>query len=199
MISLCTFIKNEAHCIGGMIESVKNFVDEIVVVDTGSTDASIEICRSYNARIYKVGFTDFGSVRTLAAHLARESYVLMLDADERIDINDAPVIRTLPILSRNALAFPRKRWLDLAMTMQTEKEAYPDWQVRFFRNNPSYNFKRELHEYFDGAEVHHVSNPVIHHFHDVFHSKERLAERKILYERLAKLAHVTVEGGKVLK
>jgi len=201
-ISLCTFVKNESHCIGHMFDSVCSYVDEIVVVDTGSTDNTIEICKEYGARVYKIGFVDFGSLRTITAHLAREPWILMLDADETLDGSEhlRNIVYSI-VCNEEAVALPRKRWLDLEKTRQTELEAYPDWQVRLYKNNINYIWKRELHEYFDGAAVFHLKpkNPwtlTIDHFHDVYKSKEDLVKRQILYEQLAKKAKVTIEGGK---
>lgn len=198
MITLATFVKNEAHCLANMVNSVRDYVDEIVVLDTGSTDSTIEIAKSYNARVYKVGFTDFGSIRTVAAHLARKPWVLMLDADETLEKPE--LLKNFaqdPLVS--AYAFPRKRWLDLEKTKQTELEAYPDWQVRFFRNYPNHIWKRELHEYFHGAAVVKVEHgPFINHFQDVFKDTARKEVRDKLYTELAKIANVTVQGGKPL-
>jgi len=196
MITLATFTRNEENCVGHMIESVYDFVSEIVVVDTGSYDNTVDICRKYHARVYEVGFTDFAKIRTLASHLSREPWVLMLDADEALEGADR-----LVGLAENgevdAYAFPRKRWLDLGMKEQTELEAYPDFQVRFYRNSTNYIWERELHEYFHGAAVHNLLHgPIIHHFHDVFKDEERLIERKLLYNKLAPMAKVSIEGGK---
>lgn len=196
MISLCSFIKNEESCVGQMIESVRDYVSEIVIVDTGSSDKSIEICQAYGARIYKAGLIDFGSMRTLACHLAREPWVLTLDADEIL--SDGYLLKNLTELGHDAYALPRKRWADLEMNEQIELEAWPDLQVRFFRNNINYKFKRELHEYFDGTAVRQVSHPIIQHFHDPRKTFEKKQERLELYTKLSKLAGVTIEGGKKL-
>jgi glycosyltransferase involved in cell wall biosynthesis len=182
-----------------MINSVYDFVDEVIVVDTGSTDNTLNNLGDYKkARIYKVGFTDFGSIRTLTAHLATKRWVLMLDADETLEHPE--ILHNLTQDYRfSAFAFPRKRWLDLEKTQQTEVEAYPDWQVRFFRNNPKFVWRREVHEYFEGAEVTLIEEgPVIHHFQDVYHNSDpkRAIQKTALYSRLAKKAGVTTEGGK---
>jgi glycosyltransferase involved in cell wall biosynthesis len=197
-ISLCTFGKNEENCLGYMIESVKDYIDEIVYIDTGSTDASIDIAKSYNARIYEIGFSDFGKIRTITSHLSRCDYTLMLDCDETLE--NGNLLEFLTSIEKNdAYAFPRKRWANLEKTKQLEIEAFPDLQVRLFKNNINYSWKRELHEFFDGATVTHVlDGPIIHHFHDVFKSPERLKERQKLYTRLSEKAGVSVEGGKVL-
>lgn len=200
MISLATFVKNEQSCINNMINSVYDFVDEIIVVDTGSTDDTLSKIKDYSKlRVYKAGFTDFGSMRTLTAHLAREPWVLMLDADETLENPDKLWgLTQMPLVS--AWAFPRKRWLDLDKQYQTEIEAYPDYQVRFFRNNPGYTWKRELHEYFHGTSVTTLPDgPVIHHFQDVYKDIARRHARDQLYNKLAKVAKVNVHGGKPIE
>lgn len=197
MISLATFVKNEAISINSMINSVYDYVDEIVVVDTGSTDDTLGKIKDYQKlRVYKAGFTDFGSIRTLTAHLCREPWILMLDADETLDGgNKLWGLTQMPLVS--AWAFPRKRWLDPDKQYQTEVEAYPDYQVRFFRNNPKYTWKRELHEYFDGCAVTQLPDgPIINHFQDVYKDPIKRAIRDDLYNRLAKIAKVQVQGGK---
>lgn len=184
-----------------MINSVYDYVDEIIVVDTGSTDDTINNLGDYKkAKIYKLGgFSDFGSIRTLTAHLATEPWVLMLDADETLDKPELLWNLTqYPFIS--AYGLPRKRWLDLEKTQQTELEAYPDWQVRFFRNNRLYSWKRELHEYFDGGKVTQlIDGPSINHFQDVYKNETRKAVRDKLYKRLAPAAKVTIEGGKEIE
>jgi len=214
-LSLCTFVKNEEHCIGNMIKSVINYVNEVILIDTGSTDNTIEVAREacirngpngtiqkVPLRVYRVGFTNFGEIRTLASHLASQEWVLMLDADE--ELFNAHKLLSLMTEGYEACAFPRRRWLDIEKKQQTELNAFPDWQVRFYKNNKDFTWKRELHEYFDGAPVTHIQGgippdaihtPVIEHFHDVYKDAERLKEREKLYTRLAEVAGVTVEGG----
>lgn len=204
-ISLCTFVKNEENCIYNMIKSVGRYVNEIIIVDTGCTDNTIQRAREacYDISEYpppitviQKDFTNFGDIRTFTAHQATCSWVLMLDADE--ELSSPGLLRTIINQGSHAYAFPRRRWLDRNKTQQTELEAYPDWQVRLFKNDKSFVWKRELHEYFHGAAVHHIEQgPVIEHFHDVYKDETRKQERHNLYTYLAELAGVTVEGGHV--
>ena len=194
-ISLCVFVKNEQNCIGHMLRNIRHYVDEVILVDTGSTDNTIiEALRGVAdfvpIEIYNMEFTNFGDIRTKTAHLATKDWVLMLDADERL--SNPEMLQDIIKMDYDAVAFPRRRWLDLEKKNQTELEAYPDWQVRFFKNNKDYTWKRELHEYFDGAEVMNIKRgPTIEHFHDVFKSPEHLAAREDLYDRLSGGQHKT--------
>lgn len=200
MISLCTFVKNERHCLPYMLSSVEDYVSEIIVVDTGSTDGTQECARCFTDHVYEIGFTDFGKIRTITSHLATQPWVLMLDADEMLTHPERLKDLIGPSLDeRNAFALPRRRWLDLEMTQQTEVEAYPDWQVRLYKNNREYVWKRELHEYFHGTAVHHIDDgPIIEHFQDVFKDDARRKIRDELYSKLAPIAGVHVHGGKEL-
>jgi len=205
-ISLCVFVKNEAANLRDCIESVKPVVSEIVVVDTGSTDDTVEVARSYTDSVYRVGFSDFGSIRTLTAHLATQEWVLMLDADERLDAADWPKLAELisqPVgvkgndmelaedgtVVTDSWALPRKRWADVWRTKQVELEAYPDWQVRLFRNHfnrPKIKFVRRVHETVSGCirTEHSLEGPAINHFQNVNKDEAALAARREHYRRL---------------
>jgi glycosyltransferase involved in cell wall biosynthesis len=205
-ISLCTFVKNEENCIYNMIRSVGRDVAEVILVDTGSTDNTIRQAQLACADISEYGipltviqkeFTNFGDIRTFTAHQASCPWVLMLDADE--ELSSPGLLHTVIKQGSSAYAFPRRRWLDRNKTQQTELEAYPDWQVRLFKNDKSFVWKRELHEYFHGAAVHHFEQgPVVEHFHDVYKDEARKQERLNLYTYLAEQAGVTIEGGHVI-
>lgn len=186
-ITLAMFVKNNEDSVRLSIGSMAGHVSEIIVVDTGSTDGTIGICESLGARVYKVGFTDFGSIRTLTAHLARQPWVLGLDSDECILEED--VDKFLDLTSADgveAWALPRKRWLDLGMTTQLEKDVYPDWQYRFFRNRPHIYYRRRIHEVLDGTTHTKLAHggPHIHHFQDAFKTGQRLIDRNMLYKTL---------------
>ncbi|GAA4712685.1 glycosyltransferase [Brevibacillus fulvus] len=82
-ISLCLIAKNEEKTIGNCLESVKGIVDEIIVVDTGSTDRTTEIVRQYTDKIYHFEWIDdFAAARNYAFRLATQEYILWLDADD---------------------------------------------------------------------------------------------------------------------
>lgn len=204
-ITLCTFVKNEEENIRGCIESVLPVVSEIVVLDTGSTDNTVHIAREYTDRVYSVGFTNFGHIRTLCAHLAGQPWVLMLDADERLEpdwdkleeLITQPIGVNPPLYERDAegnvvidsWALPRKRWADQWMTQQEDTKSYPDWQIRLFRNHfnrRKIEYVRRVHEtakYCIRTE-HSIEGPVIHHFQNGNKNDDALKARREMYTEL---------------
>jgi glycosyltransferase involved in cell wall biosynthesis len=86
MINLSVFIicENEAERIGMVLESVKNLSQDIVVVDSGSTDGTLEIVSRYTDRIFHRDWTGFGDQKVYAEGLCKYDWILNLDADEVI-------------------------------------------------------------------------------------------------------------------
>jgi len=91
-LSICVIVKNEEKNIEGMIDNVKDFADEIIIVDTGSTDGAYEYIKNLSVNNEKIklflytsrrGF-HFGEARNFCISKATKEYILMLDADERL-------------------------------------------------------------------------------------------------------------------
>ncbi len=96
MISLCMIVKNEEQLLPSCLNSVKDLVDEIIVVDTGSTDKTIEIAKSFGAKIFFFEWVnDFAAARTESLKYATKEWILVLDADELIDEQGKSQIREL--------------------------------------------------------------------------------------------------------
>jgi len=85
-LSVCMIVRDEAQLIAAALGSVAGRVDEIVVIDTGSVDATPEIARRYGARVVERAWQEsFGAARNAALEQAQGEWCLMLDADERVD------------------------------------------------------------------------------------------------------------------
>lgn len=82
-LSVIIIAQNEADNIRACLESV-DWADEIIVVDSGSTDATVEICRELNAQVYVHDWPGFGRQKNRALNYASKEWVLSLDADERV-------------------------------------------------------------------------------------------------------------------
>ena len=81
-VSLVMIVKNEEKNLAKCLNSVENLVDEIVIVDSGSTDKTIEIAKTFGAKIFKREFDSFSNQKNYALSIATNEWVLHLDADE---------------------------------------------------------------------------------------------------------------------
>ncbi|MDP4164519.1 MAG: glycosyltransferase family 2 protein [Bacillota bacterium] len=89
-------VKNEEDCIARCLESVKDIVDEIIIVDTGSSDHTIEICKSFGADIHYFPWNgNFSEARNFGINLATGDWILWLDADEEVDKHERLMLRDL--------------------------------------------------------------------------------------------------------
>lgn len=85
-ISLCMIVKNEEEVLDRCLQSVKHIVDEIIIVDTGSTDDTKEIAKKFDAKIYDYEWcNDFSKASNYSFSLANKDYILWLDANDVIE------------------------------------------------------------------------------------------------------------------
>lgn len=95
-LSLSMIVKNEERFLPGCLESVKGLVDEIVIVDTGSTDGTKKIAESCRAKIIDFKWCDdFSAARNESLRHVTGDWVLYLDADERLDKSFHGTVRKL--------------------------------------------------------------------------------------------------------
>ncbi|NFE60776.1 glycosyltransferase family 2 protein [Clostridium botulinum] len=102
MISLCMIVKNEECTLEKCLKRVSEFVDEIIIVDTGSTDNTNKIALKYTDKVY--GFEwcdDFAKARNFSIKKASNDWILILDADEVIEKFDVEKIKKNCISSNN--------------------------------------------------------------------------------------------------
>ena len=85
-ISLCMIVKNEEKVLARCLDSIADLMDEIIIVDTGSTDATKEIAARYTDNIYDFEWIqDFSAARNFAFSKATKEYIYSADADEVLD------------------------------------------------------------------------------------------------------------------
>lgn len=95
-ISLCMIVRNEENSLPRCLSSAASFADEIVVVDTGSTDRTKEVAASFGAVIYDFTWIeDFSAARNFAFSKAAKDYILWLDADDYLKDKDQELFRGL--------------------------------------------------------------------------------------------------------
>lgn len=141
-ISLCMIIKNEEKYLTECLESVKNVVDEIIIVDTGSTDNSIDIAKNYNARIFSFEWIkDFSAARNFSIAQATGDWILYLDADERLDQSSISELKKLTTTKQKIAYNCTVRNLDSEIGRDNSMR-YP----RLFPNYEGIQFTGKVHE-----------------------------------------------------
>ncbi|EHQ87537.1 glycosyltransferase [Desulfosporosinus youngiae] len=143
-ISLTMIVKNESFHLVSCLESVKNDVDEIVIVDTGSTDDTVNIAQRYTSKVYSFPWhNDFSAARNFAIEQASGDWILALDADEEVEYQDQNNLHTLLQREQDKEAF----LLPLLNPVSDSTEEYNTFYVlRLFRNNESYRYVGKIHE-----------------------------------------------------
>ncbi len=169
-VSLVIISLNEEKHIQNCIKSV-HWVDDIVVLDSGSTDNTIALAESCGARVFKESWRGFGPQKRRAVELAKNNWVLCLDADEELSRELSTEIYqffTEKLSSKQTLAsqvdggcFPRKSYH--LFTWITHGGWYPDFQYRFF-NKDKCNWSDDLiHEKVMMKNPHTFKNDLIHY------------------------------------
>ncbi|WP_245850751.1 glycosyltransferase family 2 protein [Paenibacillus herberti] len=114
-ISLCMIVKNEEAVLARVLESVKGVPDEIIIADTGSTDRTVEIAKSFGARVERFEWVDdFAAARNFSFSKATKDYILWLDADDYLNQKDAVMLKNLkqtldPAISRVTMPYVLSR------------------------------------------------------------------------------------------
>ncbi len=131
-------VRNEERFLEGCLDSIKDIVDEIVIVDTGSTDQTKAIARKFNARVFDFTWRDdFSSARNEALKRSLGEWILYIDADERLRQIDRSEVKYL-------LSDPSKIAFTVKFHPFSGYTAYNEYRI--FRNDPRILFKGVFHE-----------------------------------------------------
>ena len=182
-ISLCIITKNEEKHIEQCLNSVKDLVDEIIIVDTGSTDKTIEITKNFSkAKIFRFNWIDdFSAARNESLKHATRDWILVLDADETLDEEGKKTIKELVNDKENdAFLFLQKNYTNetsIAGFVNEEHKAqgkifsgwYGSFIARLFRNKKGYEFEGTVHELVEPSIEKQkgkiaATNVVLHHY-----------------------------------
>lgn len=206
-LSLAMIVKDEAAVLGHCLESVRALVDEMVVVDTGSTDGTPDLARALGAQVHLFPWEgDFSAARNASLDHATGDWILVLDADEALDPLDHPRFRGAAEQSAVAAWRPviRNYLLDGSKaTMDTLAMANPGGyaegaafthcvdsrMTRLFRRLPGVRFQGRLHEQVDPSFTEKKLpirdlEGVIHHYGQTF--TEKVQRKKNLYMEMAR-------------
>lgn len=144
-LSLCMIVKNEEACLPQVLESVQPIVDEMVILDTGSSDRTIDIATDYGARVYHFQWcNDFSAARNDALRYVRGKWVLVLDADEVLTPEIIPEIQ-------QAIKSDRNLVINLIRQEVGATQSPYSLVSRLFRHHPDIYFSRPYHSIVDDS------------------------------------------------
>lgn len=162
-ISVVLATYNEEKNLPECLESVKNLANEIVIVDGTSTDKTVDIAKSHNARVKIVkNLQNFHINKQKAIDLAISDWILQLDADERVSDALSSEIKSIILNKENdGYWIPRKNWFLGRFLMKGGQ--YPDYTLRLYRRGKGRLPQKDVHEQaiVDG-KVGYLKNPLIH-------------------------------------
>jgi len=164
-ISACIITLNEEENIGDAIESLA-WADEIVVVDSGSTDKTVEIAKDIGAKTYFQEWLGFGKQKQFAVEKCSNDWVFSLDADERVSTDLDALISKLKSERPDADGFRISR-LTYYMNRPIRYAGwYPDWQLRLFDRTKGKWGESLVHESFqmnESATVEKLNADILHY------------------------------------
>lgn len=149
-ISVAIIAYNEEDRIADALKSCLPVADECLVVDSGSTDRTVEVAQKYGARVVQHPFRDYGSQKNLARQLSRHEWVLNLDADERISPELSLALLRLkqnPPPEHVAGFRIRRKTAYLGRWIR-HGGWYPDRKLRLFRRDRA-SWSGRVHEHLD--------------------------------------------------
>ncbi len=140
-ISVCMMVKNEEKRLPTALASVKDWVDEIIVVDTGSTDKTVEIAESFGAKIfYHPWEHDFSKHRNQTLQYATGDWLFVLDADEELVPESGPLLRSLALAPSDVHCFLFELYNSMAIGGETML-----MHPRLFRNRVGFHYEGKVH------------------------------------------------------
>lgn len=191
-LSVAIITKNEEKHLPRALESVK-FADEIVIIDSGSTDGTLEIARAFTDKVIQRGWPGYGAQKNAALENCSREWVLSLDADEELTSALATQIQQVVRGGTGGFdlyAFPR---LSLFVDKWMRHGGwYPDRQTRLLRSGAGRFAERKVHECIvSDRPVGNLSGDLLHYSYE---SIADYIDRMNRYSTLA--AEMILEGGK---
>lgn len=177
-ISACIISFNEEKKIEDCLKSLKDVADEIIIVDSYSTDSTLEIAKRYTHRIYQHNFEGYGKQKNQAVDKAANDWIISLDCDERLSTElRASILSIKQELDRNTVySMARKtfyiyRWLNHCW--------YPDRKVRLFNKTRTRWLDNDVHESIDTSsmQVIPLSGDILHYSFDSFSDHLKTIDR----------------------
>lgn len=201
-LSMCLIVKNEEFHLPNLLNSVKSIVDEIILVDTGSTDRTKEIGEEFGAKIFDFKWNnDFSAARNFSMDQATGDWILIMDADEVITKEDGDKLKSLlhfpPQIvylmdTRNYLNEPfTPDWIRVIGEYPDEEKGFTGYiisrKIRLLPNDPNLRFQFPVHELISLTDCfrynynHKLFSVPIHHYGVTREKKPKWEEKNLMY------------------
>lgn len=156
LLSLAMMVKNEEAFLADALDSANGWVDELVVVDTGSTDATVRIAQDFGAKVFEFPWCDdFSAARNETIRRCTSDYVFILDADERIRGADPEAFRTRLVAGEH---HPFEAWLiNVVNVTKTGQPASSGFGPRVFPRDARLGYVGRVHNRFKSLDPAHPS------------------------------------------
>lgn len=186
MLSVCVITKNEERHLNRCLSSVMEIANEIIIVDSGSTDDTLKIAKNYEAKIERIDWiNDYSFARNVAIDAASEPWILFLDADETL-VNGPALKRYIGKSSAQVGGIIMPRHDHFIHPTSNKISTIPIGLVRLFRNNDTIRFQEPVHEIVGPSILNsnlqiisfHKSH-IIHHID--LHDNEFLKQKQLKY------------------
>lgn len=173
-ISLCMIVKDEEKSLARCLDSIAELVDEIIIVDTGSTDGTKEIAGKYTDNVFDYEWKDdFGAARNFAFAHASMEYVLTMDADEVLEHRDQKNFRYLKECLLPEIEVVRMKCV--TRLPQDVKHIFDEeYRLKLFKRQREFVWEGSIHEMVRLEPVFYDSDVVITHLPEETHGKRNL-------------------------
>lgn len=182
-ISLCMIVKNEERILARCLDSLKGLMDEMIIVDTGSTDRTKEIAAAYTDQIYDFVWTgDFSEARNFAFSRAKMEYIYSADADEVLDGENREAFSRMKQILLPEIEIVQMYYvnqLSNGTIYNYDKELRP----KLFRRNRTFRWQGAIHEQIGITPVIYDSEICIKHLPEENHKDRDLAAFARLVEK----------------
>lgn len=174
-ISLCMIVKNEEKILERCLDSVADLVDEIVIADTGSTDATKEIARRYTEKVYDFPWTDdFSAARNFVFSRATQEYIYSADADEVLSPENRERFRLLKETLLPEVEIVQMKYAN-QLQFNTVYNYDEEYRPKVFKRKRDFVWEAPIHETVRLEPVIYDSDIVITHLPGESHAKRDLA------------------------
>lgn len=156
---------NEEKNLARTLESVKKFADEIVIVDSGSTDKTEEIAKSFNAKFYFQKWLGYGPQRNKAIELASSEWVLNIDADEEISEELAKKIADIKDDKNDKIDVFKINFMSVCFGKKIKHGGWSNsYRIRLFKKNSGKFNENNVHEEFiTNLHIGKINEYILHH------------------------------------